>query len=698
MMSDYKHFKLILWLLLPLLSACTEPWNNPYSESERLDNTLYTSFSSRPKHLDPARSYSSNEWTFIQSVYETPLQYHYLKRPYELIPGVVKEMPKVIYYDDKGKVISAKERQNAAFSEYFLEIKPGVMYQPHPAFVKQNLDLSNEKLGKINTLSDIKPTATRELVAADFVHQIKRLANPKLHSPIVSLMNERIVGLSELHKSLLNEQNKDFIDLEQYDVSGVRVLDKYRYAIKVYGVQEQFLYWLAMPFFTAVPPEADRFYAQPGLIDKNIVLDWYPIGTGPFQLTVNNPNKEMILQRNHQYHKELYPSEGEQGDEAKNLLTDKKQRLPFLDKVHFLLEKESTPYWNKFLQGYYDQSGISSDNFDQAIEVKAKGQTTLAPRMTKKNIRLLTSNSTSVYYTAFNMLDNTIGGYDEKRRKLRHAISIAINEEEYISIFRNGRGKSAHGPIPPGIFGYIDDFNPYVYELDNGLVKRKNIEQAKRLMTEAGYKNGIDPQTQKPLILYLDTTATSADDQPRLDWIRKQFKKIGIQLVVRASSYNRLQDKMRKGQTQIFELGWNADYPDPENFLFLLYGKNAKVETGGENGANYQNPEYDRLFEKMKNMPNSEKRQAIIDSMVAILREDAPWIWGFIPKSYGLYHQWLTNAKPNAMARNTLKYLRINPELRDAYRVKQNQVVIWPLLILFLLVVGVIYKVVRHGR
>jgi ABC-type transport system substrate-binding protein len=287
------------------------------------------------------------------------------------------------------------------------------------------------------------------------------------------------------------------------------------------------------------------------------------------------------------------------------------------------------------------------------------------------------------------MLDSTVGGYTERSKQLRQAISIAINEEEYISIFLNGRASVAHGPIPTGIFGAAEDYNPFVYD---ALDKRKDIAKAKDLMVQAGYGKGIDPVTNKPLVLYFDTASKDAEDQPRLDWFRKQFKKIGIQLEVKSSSWNRLQDKMRRGQAQLFELGWNADYPDPENFLFLLYGKNSKVETGGENGANYQNSKYDKLFEQMKNMPNSAERQLIIDKMVAILREDAPWIWGFIPKKYGLYHQWLTNSKPHAMARNTLKYLRINPEMRDKFRTEYNQVVWWPLVILVLMLIGLIYR------
>ncbi len=117
--------------------------------------------------------------------------------------------------------------------------------------------------------------------------------------------------------------------------------------------------------------------------------------------------------------------------------------------------------------------------------------------------------------------------------------------------------------------------------------------------------------------------------------------------MIRATDWNRFQEKMRKGNTQIFCLGWNADYPDPENFLFLLHGPQSRAKTQGENAANYQNPEYDRLFERMKNMPNGPSAQAIIDRMVEIARADAPWVWGFHPKDYGLRHAWVANDKPN---------------------------------------------------
>jgi len=190
--------------------------------------------------------------------------------------------------------------------------------------------------------------------------------------------------------------------------------------------------------------------------------------------------------------------------------------------------------------------------------------------------------------------------------------------------------------------------------------------------------------------LYFDTTATGPDDKARLDWLHKQFAKLDIQLVVRGTDYNRFQEKMLKGTAQIFQWGWNADYPDPENFLFLLYGPQGKVEHNGENAANYHNAEFDQLFMQMKNMDNGPQRQAIIDRMMTIARHDAPWLWGFHPKQFSLAHAWYRNAKPNLMANNALKYRRIDPGQRAGLQAAWNRPVRWPIALLLVLVLLVV--------
>lgn len=682
-------------LVAVALGGCGKtPWNDPYPAADARANVLYAAFSERPKHLDPARAYSANEYEFIAQIYEPPLQYQYLDRPYRLVPLSAAAMPEVTYLDAHGRALApGAPARRIAYTVYRIRIRRGIRYQPHPCFARGPdgrplyLDLKPGALAGIRTLSGFRHTGTRELTAADFVYEIKRLADPRLHSPIFGLMSGYIVGLKGLERRLAKVRRDDphgYIDLSRYPLAGARVTGRYTYEITIRGKYPQFRYWLAMPFFAPVPPEADRFYAQPGMARRNITLDWYPVGTGPYMLTENNPNRRMVLSRNPNFHPETYPRHGAPGDAAQGLLKDAGRRLPFVDRVVFSLEKESIPYWNKFLQGYYDMSGISSDSFDQAVQMGAQGQARLTPAMRAKGIRLRTSVVPAIYYMGFNMLDPVVGGYDARARALRRAISIAVDEEEYIAIFRNGRGIPAQGPIPPGIFGYRSGragIDPYVYDWVDGHARRKPIAAARALLARAGYPGGVDRRTGEPLTLYLDVASSSGPDQQALlDWYRKQFEKLGVQLVVRSTFYNRFQDKMRKGTEQIFLWGWNADYPDPENFLFLLYGPNGKVRHGGENAANYDNPEFDRLFDRMKDMADGPERLAIIDRMVAIADRDAPWVWGFYPKEFRLYQAWDHNVKPNPMANNSLKYLRIDPDLRARLRARWNRPVLWPLL------------------
>jgi oligopeptide transport system substrate-binding protein len=702
--------RLVIASIPLLLAACSDTaWNNPYPEDEQHSNVLYSEFSERPKHLDPVRSYVSNEYELIGQIYEPPVQYHYLKRPYELVPLAATSVPTPRYLDAQRRPLPDNAAAaDIAYSVYEITIKPGIRYQPHPAFARDGEqfryhDLDADTLETIYTLADFEHTDSRELTAADYVYEIKRLAHPKLNCPIFGLMSDYIVGLKDYAKSLdaayqalaeINGREEgNFLDLNNHDLAGAEVVDRYTYRITIRGKYPQFVYWLAMPFFAPMPWEADRFYSQPGLIEKNITLDWYPVGTGPYMLTENNPNLRMVMVRNPNFHGETYPTEGEPEDTAAGLLKDAGKPMPFIDKVVYNLEKETIPYWNKFLQGYYDTSGVASDSFDQAIQFTAAGDAALTDAMQEKGIELVTAVTTSISYMGFNWLDPLLGGASKRARKLRQAIAIAVDMEELISIFANGRGIPAQGPVPPGIFGHVAGeagINPYIYDWVNGKPKRKPIAAAKKLLAEAGYPNGIDPKTGKRLLINFDTALSGPGAKSYLDWLVKQFRKINIQLVIRNTDFNRFQQKADKGSLQFFRWGWNADYPDPENFLFLFYGPNKRIAKHGENAVNYENAEFDRLFEKMKAMDNSPERQAIVSRMVAILQRDAPWLFGYIPVGFSLHHGWYTNIKPNLMANNTLKYKRIDPELRAEKRAAWNKPVLWPLYLTLVLLVALL--------
>ena len=716
-----KQHPIIHWIFCAVLTigtfnnATANTWNNPHQHKKN-SSTRYSAFVGAPKTLDPARSYSSDEAVFTAQIYEPPLQYHLLKRPYELVPLTLKALPTVTYYNKQGDKLPKDTAPNkVAYSVYDLYLKPGIMYQPHPAFAKDAENnyryhhLSKAQLNTIHTLKDFKHNGTRELIAADYVYQIKRLASPKTQSPILSLMSNYIIGLDDYSKLLDVEQSKAssvWLDLRKHPLMGVKVLGRYHYQITIKGVYPQFKYWLAMPFFAPIPWEADKFYSQQGMKQRNLTFDWQPVGTGAYFLSENNPNKEMILLKNPNYHPEFFPTTGSTDDQQQGYLKNAGKKLPLTDRYIFTLDKENIPRWNKFLQGYYDLSGVGEDSFDSAIKIDKNGQPILSESMKQKGIRLETAVSPGIFYIGFNMLDKIVGGNSAKNKKLRQAIAIAVDYEEFISIFRNGRGKIAMGPIPQGLFGYVEGeagINSIVYDWDGKHAKRKPIAVAKQLLAEAGYPNGIDPKTGKHLLLTFAATGNSPDDKARFNWLRKQFLKLGIRLNIETTQYNQFQKKIRTGNAQLFDWGWMADYPDPENFLFLLYGPNGKVKHGGENATNYNNPEFDKLFNEIKNMANGPARQQKINAALTILREDSPWLWGFYPIDFKLSHQWNESSKPNVIANNLLKYKKSDAALREQLQKKWNIPILWPLwvfigLIILILIPLIIAYINRQRR
>ena len=716
---------LVLWI-----TGCIP--NNPYPASEQTQEIYYSTFSEEPKHLDPAISYSSGEYRFIQQIYEPPLQYHYLKRPYQLIPLTAESVPKPRYFDLEGNPLPDDVApEQVATAVYEIRIRPGIQYQPHPCFAKDEEDnfryhtLTTDDVKEVYEVRDFLETGTRELIAADYVYQIKRLADPRVACPLLSLLDNYILGMGEYAQALRDalaaerekrraavgaaynqavdeRENPIPLDIDAFPFPGVKVIDRYTYQIILKTKYPQFIYWLAMPFFAPMPLEVIDFYEQGALKDRNITIDRFPIGTGPYRLDAFKPHKEIILVRNENFHTELYPTEGEVGDREAGLLADAGAKLPLIPRAVYKLEKEYIPRWAKFLQGYYDASGISSDTFDQAITFSDTGDPRTSELLGSRNILLQTNVDVTTIYLAFNMLDDVVGGYTEDRRKLRQAISIALDYEEYIEIFLNGRGLPSHNPIPPGIFGYEEGkigINPYVYNWDaaQGAI-RKPLEDARQLLAEAGYPGGQD-KNGNPLIVYFDNYRTGPQATAFLNWLRKRFELIGITLDIRTTDYNRFQDKVRNGSSQILMWGWHADYPDPENFLFLLYGPNSRVKFDGANISNYDNLEYNRLFDQMQNMDNSPERLQIIRQIKSIIQRDAPWVFAYHRVSFDLYHEWLKNGKPNTTGYNTLKYKRIDSTLRARRQAEWNQPVLWPLWsVIGFLIVGTIPAVVTIWR
>ena len=683
----------LLGMLASLLTACGgPPWNNPNPQYDD-DLITYQSIMSPlpPKHLDPATSYASDESLFIQQIYEPPMDYHFLKRPYELIPLALESFPQLTFLDAEGNEV-AEEDESVAFTRYTLRVREDERYQPHPAFA---LDAAGEPLylfdsaaegEKYQQIPDFPETGSRAVHANDFVYAINRLADPDIASPMLGFMAHYIVGMEEFSEELGKVPRDGWLDLDDYSMAGLQVLDERTFTITIKNRYPQFMYWLAMTFFAPIAPEVDRFYHNPGFAERNLTLDWWPVGAGPFMVVKNDPNSEIVLERNPNFRPDFYPTEGAPGDLEAGLLDDAGKRIPFVDRAVYRLEKEVMPLWTKFLQGFYDRSGESHGNtnrvYDQAFVVGPDGLE-MSGELKDHGITMSPDVKPAIYYYGFNMRDPVVGGYTEDKRKLRQALQIAFNTEEYLNIFYNGNGLPANNPVPPGIPGFLEGeagINPYVYDWVDGEPVRKSLDYARQLLAEAGYPNGRDARTGEPLKIFIDVQS-QAISNTQMNWMDRIFDKLGVQVEYRPADWNRTREKLLTGNTQIYSHGWLADYPDPENFLFLLYGPESPLlcNCDGANNSNYASEEFDQAFRKIRLLPPGPERDEQVALAVEQYRRDAVWLFAYNPKDVYLNNSWVHNNKRHGVSKGTLKYTRVDPDLRARKQVEWNQPVTWPL-------------------
>ncbi len=713
-----KPLRLLTWLAVVLLAACN---NNPLPSGLAATNTLVSAVvESSPRHLDPTASYWSNDTPYTYQIYEPPYGYHYLLRPFKLMPKTAQSVAVPTYYDKDGKELPPDAPgELVAESVYDIRIKPGILFQPHPAFARDDKGayryhaMQPGELGQRRTPLDFEHSGTRELTAEDYVYALKRHATTRITTPIYGIFSEYVLGLKDYGELIkaqdkkLREgldpasQDKPFLDFRKWPLAGASAPEKDLLRIRIKGKYPQWNYWMSMTFLAPVPWEADAFYAQPGMAAAGLTLDTWPVGTGPYMMTEFIKDRRHVLKRNPNYRGEPYPCEGMPGDREAGLLDDCGKTMPFVDTFLSTVEREAVPQKGKFRQGFYDIEVFERTDTGLGYLVEMQDSDEVRQEYEDKGFRLPRFPDVTSWIIGFNMLDPVIGWGDtpeqrERNRKLRQAISIAIDWEEFSKIFPKKGGETAMGPLPAGIFGSRHGteggVNPVTHRWVDGKAVRRPIEDAKKLLAEAGYPDGRDAKTGRPLVINYDYYAPATPERkPEIDWVVRQFAKLGIQLEVRATDNNQFQDKVRKGNYQVFWLGWLADYPDAENFMFLLYGPNAKTKHDGENTANYANPEYDRLFAQMKTLDDGAEKRSVIDRMNAIVQQDAPWSFGYFPYSSGAAQSWVHNYKPAVLIRDHGKYLRLDVDERVRKLARWNKPVWWPMIGLGMAVLALVW-------
>jgi len=592
----------LLYLLLPFSLALTVACSDDAGEARAPSRAIAAADASglkifrdarRSAHktLDPMRQFDGASAEIVMNVYDTLLEYHYLDRPYRLVPNLLAEMP-VLQADGK---------------TYRMRVRKGVHFHDDACF---------------------EGGRGREFVADDAIYSIKRFADANVNNKSYALIAGYIVGLDAFREKT-REVGKG-VDYAAYDVAGLRKVDDYTFDVEFVRTNPLAFFPFAMTSLSMVPREAVLMYGED--------FGQHPVGTGPFTIKQYSRRGVMILARNPDYHG-TYPSEGAPGDRDKGLLERAGEQIPFLDEIHMPLIEEPQPAMLKFKKGEIDWIGINKDDFPNMAYRAEDGSFHLKEEYARR-FGSYAEPRLSAEYLVFNMNDDLVG----KNKALRQAIAWALDTQAYIDLLLNGRALRLETIVPQPIAG--SELDP---AFDGFTYYRPNLERAKEKLAEAGYPGGKGLPD-----LEFEYRAATKDTRQAFEFIRNELARVGIHAKANFSTFSAFLKKLESGNFRIASAGWQADYPDGENFYQLLYGPN---KIPGPNSSNFENAEFDALYEQTRFMVNGPARFALFRRMSEIVKEEVPIYLRFNGVAFGIHQKNVKFLKRNMMLDKPYKYL-----------------------------------------
>ncbi len=455
----------------------------------------------------------------------------------------------------------------------------------------------------------------RKMVTDDVFYSWKRLADLDNKLENWWLLRDTIEGLEA------NAQGTKF-DYDA-DVAGLVKIDDRTFEVVLTQPVYRFLWVLTMFQTSIVPHEAVEHYGED--FSRN------PVGSGPFVLDEWVPKSHMTFDRNPAYRPMFYP-EAElwsEEDAALGLAEAAGTRLPIADRLEFTFYIEDQPLWLEFRQNKLGLIQVPSAYFPEAFSKRSKR---LSREFRQEGITHAAVPLLDYIFRAFNMEDELVGGYTPEKKALRRAISLAVDWDEFNQDFYEGLCTVYDGVIPPALEGHPENGR------DPRAPRGPDIQAAKAALVEAGYPDG---QGLPPIRFY---TSQGGNNDQQVEMLQRQLSRINVKLDPILVDFSQLIEQVNKRQAPMFSFAWSSDYPDGENNLALFYGPNASP---GSNHYNYNNPEYDKLYESIVAMEPGEERTRIYNQMQEMLFEDIPAIGALARVRYYLIAPWLKNAKPN---------------------------------------------------
>ncbi len=413
---------------------------------------------------------------------------------------------------------------------------------------------------------------------------------------------ERVIDPATLSKGM--EYYQEIVGAEEFaahrkaHVDGIETPDPYTMIFRLTGPDPIFPHKLAMPFASAVPREVVEKWGED--------FSRHVIGSGAFKLREWIGGQRIVFEKNPYYWKK---------DE------------PRLDGIAQQLGVNGELQWLKFESSEIDVlEAIPPSEFPYVMKTPA--------------LRALTLNKSTVT-TSYLGMNCQMAPFDDVR--VRQAFNYAINKEKLIAVI-NGRGVVARGVLPPNLPGYDPEVRGYNYD----------PTKARELLEQAHF-----PRDFKPLLWFrADQTGEMLAES-----IQQDLALVGVGVALKPVAWGPLLEAIRQPKNvQLFMSAWEADFPDPENFLGVLL---SRQQFGSNNDAFYTNPQVETLLDQAALITDMKKRYAIYDQAQRLIIADAPWVFLFHPVQYVMRKPWVHDYIMNPMRPTRFEPIWMSPRSAD---------------------------------
>jgi len=561
--------------------------------------TLHVAFPIAETGFDPQAAGDIYSNYVNRAIFDPLYRYDYLARPYRIVPNTAVALPQVT---DDGKT-------------WTIHVRKGIHFADDPVFDGRR----------------------RELTAADYVYAIKRILDPKMRSNSLQMVDGRFVGADAIVAKAKETGKFDY----DAPIEGLQAIDRYTLRFRLVFADYELLSNLTTTATSAVAREVISAHADAsGWAMAN------PVGTGAYRLKDWRRGQRIVLEANPGYRDERYPTPtgAADGALAKGLAG---RRLPLVPNVEISIIEEAQPRMLAFQQRQLDFVAVPVTLATNVLDADNR----LKPAFASAGIRLERAIQPAISYMYFNMEDPVVGGYTPQRIALRRAIALGYDVNEEIRVLRQNQGLPATQVVPPNMTGHDPHYDGRLkYDPTAAKALLDRFDYVDR--DGDGFRELADG---RPITLRV-ASGTAAQDREAEELWKRSLNGIGIRVEFVKQKWPDLLKAARLGQLQMWQLGNINTTPDGFGFFGLLYGRNA----GFSNLARFALPEYDRLYEKARAMPDSPERLVVERKMSELVNAYRPWVLTAFRYENVLVQPWVRGFKYNPTYQYPFAYLDID--------------------------------------